>query len=87
MLRIIENPITPEQEKEFGPDNPEAWSLMQSFLKIVDQDKVDELEIDDNFESDSGIGGDDHGLYAFGRCTHDGSKYFVQVRKYGKNTN
>ena len=60
---------------------------MQSFLKIVDQDKVDELEIDDNFESDSGIGGDDHGLYAFGRCTHDGSKYFVQVRKYGKNTN
>jgi len=35
MLKIIDNQITPEQEKEFGPDNPEAFSLMQTSLKLI----------------------------------------------------
>ncbi len=87
MLKIIDNQITPEQEKEFGPDNPEAFSLMQTSLKLINQDKVNELFQDDDYESDSGIGGDKHGLYAFAKCNHDCSKYYVQVRKDGKDTN
>jgi len=70
---------------ELGPDNPKAWSLMQGSLRLINGDRVNEIEeLDGNIEMDHGIGKDHNGLYAYFKCNHNGSKYFVQVREYGK---
>ena len=76
---------TNEQLGELGPNNPKAWSLMQGAMRLINGDRVNEIEdLDGNFEHDHGIGKDQNGLYAFFKCNHNGSKYFVQVREYGK---